>query len=517
MCRAFLSFTSLALGLAVLLFWTGCEWQPTAKPVQPQLLLAGPVRVDRLLDPLTTQRFVLLTRDPAGTAPRRAIIERATKKVCDLPEGTIQIDAALFDPRSAEPSPAFLLPLIVKEAAEERALYYADEHCALRGPYGRARTTIMIPLDGSGRQVSLVGDGSGKLSLVNPWTDEVTVIAEKVSQLASVRRPSNGETPVGVQALWLLENGALTQRTLTGELLFSRGQDVRQFAQALFNTLRVAYVDGTTLYEAAGPDFQPSPIAENACAPLYSGLSLNLYAPCDAEQLVRIDLTTGEAQSFEPGTFINYQQSGYVFEYLHGSEGETQFFVTPPGRARTQVVPPLARDTVQVVDGNRIVGMVKNAETQANDFALWDARSGGEPQRILYNAARPIPFLDMRANEIIWVFPYNVIDRRGTLSLFNQSTFLPEVLGEGVPPNAFSVEILAQVSEAAIVFIEDAEPVSSTDNRLRGKLHARLVSGELGAVVDTHVTTYTAVYTPLEGLVYSVEDGERSGLWFAAL
>ncbi|MFT3921637.1 MAG: hypothetical protein QM778_03795 [Myxococcales bacterium] len=504
-----MSFTSLALGLSALLLSASCAWHPEAKPVQPQLLLKGPVKIDRILDQLTTQRFVLLTRDPVGT-PTRAIFERATKKVCDLPPNTVQIDATLFDPTSKAKSPAFLIPVIMKEDTEDRALYYSDEHCVLRGPFGRARSTTMLELDG-GQQVSLVGNGRGTLTMVNPWTQEVTLIAEGVSALSAVRRPTNGSTPIGPQTLWLIENSTLTQRTLQGELLFSRGQDVRDFSQALFDTLRVAYVDGNDLYEAAGPDFQPVRIAQDACEPVYSGLNLDLYSPCAAEQLVRIDLTTGESQSFEPGTFANYQQSGYLFEYIHGPDAD-QFYATPPGQTERMLVEPMLElNTVQVVNGHQIVGF-----TEDDSFVLWDAQAKAAVFT-LAKVGRPIPFLDMRDNEVIRVFPHDIADRRGTLSLFNQTTFEPETLGSGVPTNAFSVELLAQVSEAAIVYIEDATQVSDTDTRLRGKLHARLVSGELGAVVDNNVTTYTSVYTPLEGLVYSVEDGERSGLWFAAL
>ncbi len=517
MCRAFLSVASLLLCLHVLSLGSGCEWQPTAKPVQPQLMLAGPVKVDRLIDPVATQRFVLLTRDPASTTggSRRAIFERATKKVCDLPAGTVQIDGALFDRAAKEAGPAFMLPIIVNDGAEDRALYYSDEHCVLRGPFGRARVTNAIALDGSGQEVSAVGDGRGTLTLVNPWTEQVTTIATGVSAFANVRRPTTGESPVGAQAFWLLENGALTQRTLTGELLFSRGQDVRDFTQALFNTLRVAYVDGTTLYEAAGPDFQPVAIAHDACEPNYSGLSLNLFTPCDDRQLVRIDLTNGQAQTFVAGTFAAYSQSGFLFEHLYGPGGEKQFYVTPPGGARTLVTPTFELNTVQVLDNNRIVGTAKN-ERLGNDFVLWDARLDSTVH-LFSNVGRAIPFLNMRASEVLWLFQHDVADRRGTLSLFSQRSLLPETLAMNVPTTAYSVEVLAQVSEPALVFIEDAEPVSDTDNRLNGSLHARLVSGELGAVVDHNVTSYVAVYTPLEGLVYSVEDGERSGLWFAAL
>ena len=46
--------------------------------------------------------------------------------------------------------------------------------------------------------------------------------------------------------------------------------------------------------------------------------------------------------------FANYQQSGYLFEYLHVADGADQFFVTAPGRERTLVTPTLELNTVQV-------------------------------------------------------------------------------------------------------------------------------------------------------------------------
>jgi hypothetical protein len=533
MCRTFLSFASLSwlasslarprarfdgrfLALALAVLGTACAWEPKAKPVQPELLVAGAVKVDRLVDRVT-QRFVLITRDPAGPAPRRAIVERANKTVCDLPEGTKQVDGALFDPKAAAGGPVFLLPVHVTREGEDRALYYADEHCELRGPFGRAQSTSPLTLDGTNQEVSLVNNGKGGLSLVNPWTSQVTPIAERVSRSIGVRRPSNGEAAIGPQLLWLLEGGALTQRSLTGELVFSRGTAVTAFEQALYDTLRVAYVDGGNLYEAAGPDFAPVRLADDACEPFYMGVSLNLYTPCKARQLVRIDLTTGEAETFEPGMLWTYEQSGFLFEYVRDQEG-VQFYVTAPGRAERVRVFPSLIDMVQVVDAQRIVG-----RTEDGSFVLWDARvaSNDDPKRgrveLLARAGQPVAYPDMRANEVFWVFPHNIEGGRGTLSLFSQSSFALETVGENVPTSEFSVEVLAQVSEAAIVLIEDAEPVSETDKRLRGRLRARLISGELGSVVDENVTTYVSVYTPLEGLVYSVEDGDRSGLWFAAL
>src|SRR5690606_36208215 len=99
-----------------------------------------------------------------------------------------------------------------------------------------------------------------------------------------------------VDALWLIEQGVLTQRTLTGERLLSLGANVQTFALEQYDTLRVAYVDDGALYEAAGPNFFPVLIAEDACEPRYDEFYLNFLAPCEERQLVRLDLTTGELE-----------------------------------------------------------------------------------------------------------------------------------------------------------------------------------------------------------------------------
>lgn len=517
MRRAYLLLAKIPLRMLVLLVWTGCAWEPQAKPVTPQLLLTGSVRVDRALD--DSYRFVLLTRDPSGES-RRSIIERATKKVCDLPKGTINVGGRLLDPTAPKGSSLFWLPLIVSRENEDRALYYADEYCNLRGPFGRASSTNGIALDGGGQEVSLVGDGSGNLSLVNPWTEEVTRIAENVSEYRSVQRLLNGNIPVGTQALWLLEGGALTQRSLNGELLFTRGQDVTKFEQALFNSLRVAYVDGGSLYEASGPDFQPIFISENACVPRYFGVDLNFFTPCADRQLARIDLTTGSLETFEPGMLWTYEQSGYLFEYIRTEQG-LKFFATPPGQTERKLVEPAIVDNLQAL-GDTLVGRSANDE-----IVIWNARFGAFPFASGVTQS-PVPFHDTRANEVSWVVARNVSENVATLSLYRQGDFrhvsidssaeeFGEVIATSVPTNGYSVVILTQVSEVAFIFIEDAEPVSDSDSRLRGRLRARLASGALGAVVDEDVTSYATVYIPLQGIVYSVEKGDRTGLWFAAL
>jgi hypothetical protein len=507
MCRARVPLVRTVLWTLWLWLLGGCnEWVPQAKPVQPELLLQGSFRVDRILD--ERQRYVLVTRDPASeTSQRRLLLERSTKKFCELPSGTVRVDDPLFDRARKKTDPLFMLPVIVRESDErDRELYYSDEHCNLRGPFGRSTQSDAVIPDQSQAAVSVVSDGRGTVSVVNPWTEEVRVLAEGVSRYRSVLRPASGRS--SVQALWFIENGVLTQRALTGELILSRGENVRAFEQALYDTLRVAYVDGNELYEAAGPAFVPVLIAEDGCQPRYNGIHLNFFTPCQAQQLVRVDLTTGEPELFPPGMFWTYEQAGFLFEYFQ-EEGVLSMFVTPPTGERTQILEPLV-EHVQVVDSRTIVG-----RTAEGDFRAWNANLG--EVLLVRSAGRPRPFLDTRSSELLWLLPHDIQGRLGTLSLFSQRNLTQEVVARNVPTSGFSVEVIPQVSEPAIVVIEDAQTVSEDDTRLRGRLRAQLLSGELGAVIDEAVTSYASVYTPLPGLLYSVEDGPRSGLWFAAL
>jgi hypothetical protein len=530
MYRVCLPFCALLWVLSLASILAGCgEWQPTAKPVQPELVLEGSVDVLTWLD--TAQHFVLIKRDPTGSA-RYAIVEWQKKTACNLPEDIVDIDAPVFDPAAGKDGPELLLPLKIKKSAlKDSELYYADEHCKLRGPFGHAVDTYGFALDGSARGCSLVDDKKGGISLVNPWTGDVTQLATGVSQFEEVKRPTQNGVPIGAQALWLIENGKLTQRSLEGKLLFTRGKDVRpQFQQALYDTLRIAYQDGSDLYEAVAPDFVPVLIAKDACRPLYSGLELNLWTPCADRQLVRIDLVTGETVTFDPGVAWSYEQANFLLEYVFDDERVLHLYATPPGLKRKEVSPALVSD-VQIIDSRRIVGRtdVRDCGVSAEEepktcprLGIWDWDGDGDSgsfTQIAKRAASPVPFTDTRTSQLIWLCRHDIDDLdRGTITLFRQLNFSAEDVAYGVPGGGYSSEGILQVSEPVLFFVENTEPVSKNDKRLRGRLRARLLSGELGSEIDKNVTSFTSLYMPaVPGVLYSVEGGARTGLWFAAL
>jgi hypothetical protein len=76
------------------------------------------------------------------------------------------------------------------------------------------------------------------------------------------------------------------------------------------------------------------------------------------------------------------------------------------------------------------------------------------------------------------------------------------------------VETIDTLGEPIVVSLEDAKEqggVRSAD------LRARLLSGDLGSSIDSKVTSYTMLAVPVPGLLYTIDDEARRGLWFAAL
>src|SRR5690606_34182899 len=102
------------------------------------------------------------------------------------------------------------------------------------------------------------------------------------------------------------------------------------------------------------------------------------------------------------------------------------------------------------IDAQSIVG-----RTEDSEFRVWHVRLG--EMSLKSGAGRPLPFLDTRSGELLWLLHHDSDGRLSTLSLFSQASFAQEVVARSVPTNAYSVEVIPQVSEPAIVLIEDAE------------------------------------------------------------
>jgi hypothetical protein len=511
-----LASLALRFTLGALLF-SGCTWEPVARPAQPKLLFAGPAHVDRLLG---DGRYALVRTGPEEMH-RVRLVRTDNFEWCELPEGSEPFQNPLTPPNvKAKGTPLLQLPVLrpKSDGQEGRELYFADEKCALTGPFGPSAGGLeRLQLKGDGRQVALLLERDRKLRLVDPWRSEMRMIAEGVRFYTSVDQDPNASA---AQALWLFENDRLTQRALDGTLLLQVGTKVSGFAQTLLRDgLRVAFSDGPDLYEAASPYFTPVLVAEDACSPSYSNTLLDFHVPCADDQLVRLDLVTGQVRRFSSGVFNVFPLGEFEAEQVHGADGdEVWLSLGPTTRVKLEPPPqahytPLDRTTLAALTGDE-------------QFGVWSLRSGftslvqGVKDLQVYRAPR--------TNQYLWLMLHEVEGDFGKLSIFDQSdvervlaglgTLAPRTLATQVPVggNGYRIGGLPSQREPVVVTIEQAFQQPG-DQAFAGTLHVSLLSGVLASLIDEGVSSFQLVVAPLPGVLYGVTEGANNGLWFAAL
>lgn len=506
-------------------YLTACgEWVPVARPVQPERVLEGATRVEMLLD--AGGRYALVTRFGEGDQRRLNIVDWKNHKACALPENVERYERALIGPKDERGArPYFWLPVITRDEDDTQQLQFADERCNMQDSYGKFSGSAGRPaLVEDGRELLLFSDGSGNLSRADPWRGETLLLATKVRSVAGAL-----QLPDSPQALWLIEDDKLTQRQLDGTLVVSLGEHVSEFSQTIHDGLRVAYIDGNNLYEAIGPEFEPVPIADDACRPEYRSGFLDLYRPCADQQLLRILLFNSKIEEFAPGVYLSFDDAGYTFEYARDEDGATRLFAEPPGRERVEITPPILGRPL-VIDSSHLAGLIEEVDEEgakSRTFVIWSAGGGADPlQRVFFNVGEVFPFIDIRSSSYLWLMHHDVTDGFGMLSIFSERTLRLNLIDEFIPRRdpgvagavrGYSIELLPAFPEPLLMYITDARPLERDPAAFRGLLRARLLSGELGSDIDEDVSSYTVVVSPLPGILYGVEEGEHPGLWFAAL
>jgi hypothetical protein len=512
----FASLWLLLCGLGI----PACSWEPLARDVQPERLLQGPARVTRVLDP--EGRFALAALG-ARDAPRYHIVDVEQRGSCELPADMLPVSDPLRAPNQRGAGKvAFVLPLLQVTAqnlegeGDPPQLFYTDEKCMLRGPFGIASAPPeQLELRDDRRAVSIVYGLDGELRVVDPWTSMQRVITTNVAEYTPVQQLENSSAP---QALWTLEGGKLNQRALDGSLLLSLGSNVSGFQQLLSDQLRVAYLDGETVFEAKGPGFVPVLIAEDACDAEYAGRALDLHTPCAKRQLVRIDLTTGEVKTFAPGVYKSYVQGEINFELQSDESGAAQVWVSRMNQ-RLQLM-PTPSNAISPLDREHIAGRARDGT-----FGVWG--TDGSYQIGFERVQQVNTFRDARTNQLLWLALRDVDDSGiGTLTLFDQRELsriidgMPvgeaTTLSTQVRSGAYRVFNPGTLPEPVVLSLESPITVRE-DESVSGTLHARLLSGSMSTQIDVGVSSSEIVIAPLPGILYGIEDGPNSGLWFAAL
>lgn len=521
-----------------------CTWQPIAREVEPEQVMLGPSRVLRVID--QAGRYALI-QNGVGDAERQRILELESRESCELPAKAevIWFAPPLLAPKlRGKDAREFLLALIRPDDAGTPLLYYADEHCELRGPFGATVSNRFstLQLRSDGRDVSLVSSPSGSLTLVDPWSGQSTKIADEVGSYQSVQRSDSSSAP---EALWLTEGTEgkvrLTQRALDGTLLLALGSNVTgKFDQTQRDALRVSFTDNGNLYEAKGPDFTPVLIAEDACEPSYSGSSLDLWTPCADRQLVRIDLTTGVVRRFAPRVYRSDSTGEVTIELVHDDPNEPDRYNVWVSLGTTGTTPrfpllPRPNSGVNVISRQRLVGLSVNG--QLGTWSLDGKFSAG------FQSIRSLQtFRDQRTQQLLWLIVYDVDENEiGTIGVIDQSELeraiearqassadaglpdggtsrpsaIPLKIAERAWLRGYQVYYPAAVHEPVILSLEP--PMVDVGDTKTGTLNAHLLSAERSTHVDDGVQSFEVVASPVPGILYGIIEGPRAGLWFAAL
>jgi hypothetical protein len=502
--------------LALLLLAWACEFKPVARRAKPEQIAAGSFRLLRSLDPLGIH--VLITHEPTAGEQRTAIYAWRTDERCDLPAAIEKIGRPLTRPlRGARSDGALFLPLVLRtEGAPQLVL--VDEHCRMRGSYGAVvpDTLRNFVSQEDQRGFLVFRDNEHTLSVLDPWrTEPALAIASGVADVQGA--PALGDKKR--DALWLLEDGVLTQRSLSGALLVALGEAATAFALKGGDSERVAYVDADAVYEAVGPGFVPVRLASDACSPRYRDRSLDFFSPCAARALMRRNLPGGDVQSFPAGVFTSLLQEDVRLDYVQTDETSVELFAESKQYDRRKVEPVLGFEGVYVLDQQRIAGL-----SASGVFGSWN---GIERQftGLLDGVDTVLPHFRGKRHEFWWLVHHDVVDGLGSLSVVRENGLEPMQLAAGVPAlrsGGFIMDRGAALpkypyAEPIVVLIADSVPLAADPQRHKGQLRALLLSGELGGDLAENVSSYLLVAAPLAGVLYAVEEGPKRGLWFVAL
>jgi hypothetical protein len=501
----------LCLSTALALLLAGCGFEPVVRPIEPRQLNTAHAQ---LLGPLDARgEYVLLGREQADAALVLDILHWRSNRGCQLPADSAPLGRALLRGTGAR-GPTFYLPLARQRSEGETELLLVDEHCALHDGLGliAPRSPRVHAARSDDHLFLTYRDAEDTLFVLDPYTSLAPVAIARAP--GSIRAGKDGKR----DALWLIEAGRLTQRSLEGERLRTLGRDVTSMVLDGSDE-RLAFVDGGALYEAVAPTFVARQISPDGCSPRYTRDTLEFFAPCAQKALIRIHISRRQIETFEAGVYASSVQDGVQLDYAELEES-AQLFAQFQDSPRLPVTPMLRAGDVYVLDDERLIGLDPQQR-----FGVWNRRSGRFVP-LFSQVEDVIPHHRGKTHNYSWLLYHDVQpDGLGSLSLLDEEGMLSAPIAHGVPSaevGGYSVingNDLPRYPFSAplVITLEGAAPLPSVEPRFHGRLRALSMRGEPSVVLAEDVSSYALVATPAPGVLFTVEGGPGRGLWYAAL
>lgn len=505
----------VALGALLCCLVSGCEFDPIVRPIKPQRVLSDRAQLLTTLD--RRGKYVAMRSLPDENSEQLSIVAWEQQTRCALPAGIVDYQRPLQPPRgSSSDKASFYLPLLLLDGLEPRLVLF-DERCRVRANVAAVQTDTIRVLRSAEdeRDFLTFRDGVNTLWLLDPFrapaprpiADDVRESHLKVLNPASPR-----------DTFWLLEGDQVALRAFDGSLIVAVGADAQVLAVSP-EAPRFAFTSGDALYEAVAPRFEVHLIANDACEPRYEGDTLAFFSPCARRQLQKHKSGNDELISYEDGVFSSLVRETMTIEYAANSDGVVRMYAQSDSMSRRAIPTVLREETVTVLDAQHIAGIDEQSQ-----LGIWS--SDDDEFYPLFQGVRNVTRRYRgRTHESTLVVLHDMDEELGSLSVLDGKALESEAIAHGVPDGDRGGYVVAgggnlpgyTYKDPLVVVLDEASRVPHDPQRFQGRLRALAVTGKPSSVLAAQASSFVLVASPMLGILYTVEDGPDTGVWFAAL
>jgi hypothetical protein len=490
---------------------SACSFQPMDGKAEPRRVSSESVALVRTLDPIGK---LALVQRPGESG--RAVMKWHDDRSCALPS---QYPNSLRSLQPPSPAPKgvssfYLACTTDNEAGQDAELVMVDDQCRLLRDFPEVLPeTIQVTGSVTDQHGILVArDREGRLYALDPYGSvRMALIAELVTQA----QPVITDGKKARNAVWAVEGSRLTLRTLTGEPLVALGTQVTDFALSA-DQKRVAFIDAGDLYEALAPAFKPRKLADDACNATFLGQDLGAFSPCEKQQLITRLASDDAVHRYPDGVFLARRFEGLELTFQHTeSEGVRMF--ARYGKSEPELLSPTLRpQTSYYLSDGSVLGVSEDGTL--GTFAPDTHRF----RPLLEGVTRMQAEYRGKSQRYWFLVHHDVTDGLGTLSVVDAPDMSVREVARNVPTQGHqgflleSGRAIPNYPFAAPTVLMLSEASEDADGAFVGTLRAELITGDPAEDFGARVSSYLIVANPQPGVLYSVGDGDKQGLWFAA-